>query len=271
MTPRPGLPYAHLNLRTNPFRTLSPEERAALAVVDLEPWAGRIRSRLSRRSPASPAPRDPSPGVSRGHRPFGRRPSRLPTLVLQLLGPPGCGKTTHLAVLRAHVPGAPRVAWSAPGGEGREASGGEGGRDGWPSVPEGDPLFLDDAHELAGEAWPAILTGRRVVVAATQRDLGPVLAGSHAATARCGPAGAGPVEVRTIRIAERIAPDHLDRIVARRLEWARRGPGPLPKVARATLVSLLARHGPDLRAVTDDLYERIQTHGPLGTSAQVMP
>jgi hypothetical protein len=60
------LPFAHLNLRVNPFGELETDERVFVAVVDLPPWN-----------------------------------SNLP---LQFIGECGYGKTTHLLALRARHP-----------------------------------------------------------------------------------------------------------------------------------------------------------------------
>lgn len=62
------LPFAHLNLRFNPFGEAEPDERAALAVVDL--------------------------------------PELGPGDAVQFVGDCGRGKTTHLLALRARWPGA---------------------------------------------------------------------------------------------------------------------------------------------------------------------
>jgi hypothetical protein len=66
-----ALPYGRLNLRYNPFGELEPEERAALAVVDLAALLERLRR---------------------------------PPFVAQFLGEAGRGKTTHLLALRGHFP-----------------------------------------------------------------------------------------------------------------------------------------------------------------------
>ncbi|MGV3484227.1 MAG: hypothetical protein ACO1RT_07405 [Planctomycetaceae bacterium] len=68
----PQSPYHYLNLRRNPFGELTREERAELAIVDVEPW----REYLS------------------DHR-----------AVLQFLGPCGHGKTTHLLAIERAIPG----------------------------------------------------------------------------------------------------------------------------------------------------------------------
>ena len=67
-----SLPYAHLNLRRNPFGELPVEERPARAIVAIERWLAPLRSE-----------------------------SRF---ALQVLGERGNGKTTHLLALRAQLP-----------------------------------------------------------------------------------------------------------------------------------------------------------------------
>jgi hypothetical protein len=230
----PGLPYAHLNLRTNPFCQPTPEERPRLAVVELEGWVDLVRGALGgRRAGESGA------GVSDAPRRFFSRgrSGRARPFVLQLLGPAGCGKTTHLDALHRHFPSAPHVAWSA--------------LHGWPAMGAGDPLFLDDAHALPERRWRSVLA-RRALVVATQRDLTGTL-GRVAPECR----------LQTVRIVGRITPDHVRRLLDDRLEWARRGPGPVPKIGADAIVSLLSRHGSDLRALYDELYRFIQNHPPV--------
>lgn len=204
--PSPRLPYAHLHLRTNPFRTLDAEERATLAVVDVDRWVEQIRARRGRRT----------------------RP-----LAVQLLGPGGCGKTTHLEAIRRHFPGAPMLAWSAV--------------EGWPVIPSGDPLFVDDAHELPRGGLRRVVAGRRALILATRVDLGPRLARQR-------------LDVRTLQVAPLVTPRRVRRIVRRRLDWARRTPGPLPSVEDRLTERLLSRHGTDLRALLGELYRHIQEH-----------
>ncbi|HYW78785.1 MAG TPA: hypothetical protein VE890_04375 [Thermoguttaceae bacterium] len=69
-----GLPFAHLNLSRNPFGELELDQRAALAVVDID----RFVERLQR-----------------------------PGYAVQFLGDKGRGKTTHLLAIRQHFPEAP--------------------------------------------------------------------------------------------------------------------------------------------------------------------
>lgn len=180
----PDLPFARLNLRYNPFGELPPEERGALAVVDLDPILA-----------------DLSDGV-----------------VVELLGPCGHGKTTHLLALHPRLPGS-HYTRAVPRIDARPC----------------DVLLLDEAdHAWSLARWAAARKARRVV-AATHRPLRwpgwrvhtrPV-AGPDPATA-----------------------------IARRIEAARRGPGPVPRVV--SVQGLVRRHGHDMRAMMADLYDRFQ-------------
>ena len=75
-TPRADLPFGHLNLRANPFGELEPWERAAIAVVETEPFVDCL-TRSGR--------------------------------AVQFMGDPGRGKTTHLLAIMAHFPEAAYV------------------------------------------------------------------------------------------------------------------------------------------------------------------
>jgi hypothetical protein len=67
-----SLPYAHLNLRRNPFGEFSEDERTALALVDIEPIIERLNN---------------------------------PGYVVQFVGEKGYGKTTHLLAIRSRLMG----------------------------------------------------------------------------------------------------------------------------------------------------------------------
>jgi hypothetical protein len=64
--------------------------------------------------------------------------------------------------------------------------------------------------------------------------------------------------VRTVKVADLVSLSLLEKMVARRMEWARRGPGPIPSVDEEALRSLLTRHGRDLRAIQSHLYDWCQ-------------
>ena len=153
-----------------------------------------------------------------------------PGFAVQLLAEKGRGKTSHILAIRARLPDAPYVHVEERG---------------FTPVPRGRPLLVDEVQRLG--RWRRRLLFRRGVSLAlgTHEDFSPELA-------------AAGLEVRTIRPGETTDVDRLDAIVRRRLEWARRGPGPVPRVPRHALVRLLDEFGDDLRAIEGALYEAIQ-------------
>ena len=211
-TTPPELPYQQINLRVNPFGSLDPEDLARVAAVDVE----TVVEVLGGTGPAEGAP--------------ARR------IAYQLLGPPGCGKSTTLEVLRQRFPGAPLLAWSS--------------ETGWPAVPVGkDLLLVDDAQMMTGRVRRRVVRWRRLVIA-SQRDMGRALEGEG-------------YETHSIWLPDAMSDERLREIVDRRLEWARRGSGAIPRIETMRLRELLVRYGPDLRAIVDDLYTMIQDHPPI--------
>ena len=190
------LPYAHLNLRRNPFGEVPANERAALAVVDVE----ELASLLAR-----------------------------PPFVAQFVGEAGRGKTTHLLALRSRFPDAPYVHV------------GEGER---PALPDGPVLFVDETQRLSRFKRRQLFRRGIALAIGTHED--------H------------ELELRQLRAPFRTvlvggtSIDRLAQIVERRLESARRGPGPIPRIPRASLQALVDRFGDDVRAIEHELYERIQ-------------
>lgn len=194
------LPYARLNLRRNPFGELEPEERARLAVTAVDGIAKRLRR---------------------------------PGLAVQLLGGPGCGKTTHLLALLRRFVGAPFVKVF----EGVQVR-----------IPRGHPLFLDDAHLLPAARLRRALRRPASFVLTSHVDLA-------AEIERCG------LEALTVGPAEAHDADLLGRVFAVRVEAARRGPGPLPRVPRAAVEELVRRFGSDVRSMEHCLYRAFVTLG----------
>lgn len=152
-------------------------------------------------------------------------------MAVQFVGPPGRGKTTHLLALHARFPNAPLVRWTA---------------EGWPDVPPGGPLFLDDVYMLDARGRRRIWRRRQSVVLAARFDLDREL---H----RFG------FVVRTVRVAEEMTEERLRRVFHRRVEWARRGPGSVPGVCSDTVVELRRRFGTDVRAIERHLYAVVQS------------
>ena len=150
-----------------------------------------------------------------------------PGVVVQLLGDHGRDKTTHLLALEARLAGATYVRPLTD----RDAA--------WPACAV---LLLDEADSL----WPwrrfQAFRHAPAVVAATHRDLSPEIrvAGRRPHVVRIG----GVNEPRLLVALER------------RIERARRGQGPVPRVGPEAVRTLVQRHGDDWRAIEDVLYDR---------------
>lgn len=232
----PGLPFVSLNLRRNPFGSPRPGQGPDLAVVEIDDLVTFLEG-----GPGGLP--DPGAGAS------GRRGG--PDLrAVQLVGPPGSGKSTRLGALASRLEAAAcgsgprpvlRWAWEA--------------EEGWPAAPggPGSHLVVDDAH-LLGPRMARHVLGRRRIALASHEDLASPLRR----------AGYG---VRTLRVAEQLDPGLLRAVVDRRVEAARRGPGPVPRPPDALLDRLLAAHAPDVRAILGELYEWIQRLDREGAGA----
>jgi hypothetical protein len=217
------LPFVRLNLRHNPFGEAAEEERGDLFVGGLNDWPLFLGG-----APVL------GNGAERGSGSVDDRGGRVTESrrFLQFLGPSGCGKSAYLLALRDRFPGAHLLAWNSV--------------EGWPelSASGNHPLFVDDAQELDGPLLDRVLRFHAVAVA-TQKDLAVSFRKAE-------------FLVRTVRVPDRVSFSLLQEMVTRRLEWARRGPGPLPSVGVELLRSLLARHCYDLRAIQSHLYDWCQ-------------
>ncbi|NQU22809.1 MAG: hypothetical protein HQ567_16140 [Candidatus Nealsonbacteria bacterium] len=192
-----SLPFAHLNLRRNPFGELEPAEQAELAVVDVQRHVERLRR---------------------------------PGYAVQFLGDRGRGKTTHLLAIRRHFPDAPYVHI------------GEGQR---PRIPKGHPLFVDEIQRFS--PWRRRRLFRRPVSLAlgTHEDLQAELAASG-------------FDVETVWAGAMLDADRLCQMAARRIESARRAPGPLPQLSFVTARAMIDRFDDNLRGIHACLYDWFQ-------------
>lgn len=157
-------------------------------------------------------------------------PFRQPRQAVQFLGSMGRGKTTHLLALARRVAGAAYVRVE------------EGQR---PVIPEASVLLIDEAQRLP--RWRRLRLFRRVtsLALASLQDFSRELQSAG-------------LSVTTVRLDTPLEPAQAGRIFHRRIEAARRGPGPLPAIGESTLHWLVERYGSDVRAMESHLYEVLQ-------------
>ena len=191
------LPFAHLNLRKNPFGQFSIEERTQLVEVNVDNWATKLAN---------------------------------PRYCVQFVGEKGYGKTTHLLALKAMFPDAGYVHIA----EGEFAP-----------VPAGSPIIIDEAQRLT--KWQQFRTFRARV---------PLVLGTHFDyTKHLRFAGR---TFDTVEVAQFMSSARLVRILNRRIEWVRRGNGPVPQISKSACSILLKEYGPDIRSIQRKLYDTFQ-------------
>lgn len=156
-------------------------------------------------------------------------PELRPGDPVQILGERGRGKTTHLLALAARHPGA--VYECVPEGEDRFAG----------AAADGGVYLLDEAQRARPRLLRRLLDRPLAVALGTHEDL----------------SGAAGRPLRTVR-AGGLTADRLGEILRRRIEWARRGPGPVPRVPAESVRRLIERHGDDVRAIEGVLYDAFQ-------------
>lgn len=202
------LPYAHLNLRRNPFGEVPADARPSLAVVDMDEWIDSVRA----------------------------------STVVEVVGAPGRGKSTHLRALVAQMDGAAYVQIDKDCGS--------------PALPDAPTLCVDEAQFLAPRRRRALYRSDVCLALGTPVSLAAELDAAGRA-------------VHTVSLAERpVDAPFLRQMVSRRLEWARRDDGAVPHVRDAALTALLDRYGDNLRAIEHHLYNVIQN---LDTVRPIVP
>ncbi len=155
---------------------------------------------------------------------------KRPSFALQYLGESGRGKSTHLAALHRFFPDMPYLRFP----ENEEI----------PRIPHAPVLFLDEMQRVPSAQRRQIFSRRASFAIGSHED--------HAVElARAG------VQTVSVRL-QGITPEHLAQIVERRIEWARRGPGPLPRVSAAKLARLIEEYTDDVAGILARLYEEFQ-------------
>lgn len=150
---------------------------------------------------------------------------------LQLRGAHGRGKTSRLLALHAAL-GAPYIRL-------RDQH----------ALPPGAPvLLLDEGELLWRRPWWRLRRCRALAVS-THRPLWWLR-------------GLG-FRVETVWV-DGLDAAGLAALVARRLAWARRGPGPVPQVPPRTIAALLDQHGSDVRTIEAALYHGVEQLQEIG-------
>lgn len=155
---------------------------------------------------------------------------RRPGFAVQYLGEAGRGKSTHLMALHRFFPDMPYLKFP------------ENTR--IPRIPHAPVLFLDETQRLPPGLRRRIFSRRGSFVIGTHEDHSVELAQAH-------------VETVSIHLSGMTA-ERLAQIIDRRLEWARRGPGPLPRLSASRIDLLIHAYGDDLSAILARLYEEFQ-------------
>lgn len=149
----------------------------------------------------------------------------------QFIGDKGRGKTTHLLALKARFLHAAYV--HIP-------------EDEKPPIPVGDPLMIDEAQRLSRWTRCRVFRCNAPLVLGTHEDYSVELR-------RAGR------EVTTIEVGGQLDANRLQQLLERRIEFARRGEGSVPRVTRKAIDHLLLKFGNDVRAMEGRLYEVFQT------------
>ncbi len=155
---------------------------------------------------------------------------KQPGFALQFIGEPGRGKTTHLLALREHFLQAPyfHFAENAP----------------IPPIPTAPLLFLDETQRLPASLRKEIFSRQDSFVVATHKDHWREFA---KAGLRYESVNIGGLSISRLKL-----------IIERRIEWARRGPGPVPTVSLPEMAKLIKIYGDNLEAIFARLYDEFQ-------------
>ncbi len=153
-----------------------------------------------------------------------------PGYAVQFTGDKGRGKTTHLLAVMRHFPRAAYVHIC------------EGQR---PRIPHGQPLLIDEIQRLPPRRRRRVFRRGVSLAIGTHEDVSRELV-------RAG------YEVDSVSPAEMLDPRRLHQILNRRIQWVRRGPGPVPQVELETAAAMIDRFGDDVRAIELYLYDLFQ-------------
>lgn len=154
-----------------------------------------------------------------------------PGYALQFLGDCGRGKTTHLLALHDFFSQSPYIHFV----EGAPI----------PEIPQAPLLFLDETQRLPRSLRKFIFSRPGVsFVIATHFD--------HSSEFKKASLDHDSLVLKGLSVTR------LAQIVQRRIEWARRSPGPVPSVPDSEIAKLIGLYGDDLGAILSRLYTEFQ-------------
>ncbi|MGN6135771.1 MAG: hypothetical protein ACTHOU_14885 [Aureliella sp.] len=198
-------PFASLRLYRNPFGELTRAERAELAQIDLGDCLSRLTHERS---------------------------------VLQIIGPCGHGKTTHLLAIERALPQSAYVYFPEDGFQ--------------PPLPKTRPLLVDEAQRLGWRRRRELLAGPGPLVISTHVDLERKLR-------RAG------FEVWTLDLARPKSPSQILKILNARIaasgvqtETGKAAPPESLFLKIEQVVALQQRFGSNIRLIEHHLYEAFQ-------------
>jgi len=191
-------PYHYLNLRRNPFGELTRDERAELAIVEVDVLIDFLAT--------------------------GRD-------VLQVIGPCGHGKTTHLLAIGKAMPTARYLYLPEDGPR--------------PTVDASRPMIVDEAQRMS---WWQLRSALR--------HGGPLILGTHVDLSKqiC---RAG-LRVRTVDVTQPVSILRLAEILNQRIEAGRFNDGKLPQITQEIASRLQQVFGANVRAIERHLYDEFQ-------------
>ena len=155
---------------------------------------------------------------------------REPKNAIQFIDDKGRGKTSHILAVHRHFEDSPYTHI----GEGEN-----------PVIPPGQPLFIDELQRIPWLKRRNIFKRKVSFVIGTHIDY----------TSEMKKAG---IQVHTIYPGKTVSRERLEQIFNNRIEWARRAPGPVPRIPGNTLEDLINTYGDDIRSMEGHLYSIFQ-------------
>ncbi len=153
-----------------------------------------------------------------------------PKTAILFLGQKGRGKTTHLLAIHQKYSDAPYIHLPEVGKQ--------------PTIPRAKTIFLDEAQRLPRLIRPVIWQRAQTWVIASHQNHRQELE-------RAG------FRVQLITLTG-LSLEKLQAIIEKRLAWARRSEGEIPRPAIARLEQLLEIYRDDLRGIESELYDDYQ-------------